>query len=207
MSLVGIAPLILTAHKEFPPNTVAELIDFAKKNPGAVNFGSSGIGAAAHLTTELFKQTVGVDMMHVPYKGTAPATQGLMGGEIKILIDTPSSMMPHVRGGKIKALAMLSAKRVVGSTEVPTIVEAGGPLLESSTWVMFLAPPGTPAEIVARISEATRKALGDAEIKARFEQLSIEAVGSTPAAAEKFLSEEIAKWGKVITTADVKPEQ
>ncbi len=101
MSLVGIAPLILTAHKEFPPNTVAELIDFAKKNPGAVNFGSSGIGAAAHLTTELFKQTVGVDMMHVPYKGTAPATQGLMGGEIKILIDTPSSMMPHVRGGKI----------------------------------------------------------------------------------------------------------
>jgi tripartite-type tricarboxylate transporter receptor subunit TctC len=206
VSLVAVAPLIITANKDFAPSDMKGLIAFAKANPGAVSFGSSGVGAAAHLTTELLKQAAGIDMLHVPYKGTAPATQGLMGGEIKILIDTPSSMMPHVRGGKIKALAMTSAKRVVGSTEVPTIVEAGGPPIESSTWVMFLAPAGTPAETVERIAAETRAALAEADIKERFEQLSIEAVGNAPAAARKFLLEEIEKWSKVIATAGVKAE-
>ena len=205
VSLVGVAPLIITANKDFPPNDIKELIAYAKANPG-VNYGSSGIGAAAHLTTELLKQTAGIEMNHIPYKGTAPATQGLLSGEIKILIDTPSSMMPHVRAGKIKALAMTAAKRVIGSTEVATITEAGGPALESSTWVLFLAPPGTPADIVERISSETRKALGEADIKARFEQLSIESAGSTPADATGFLTAEIEKWGKVITAAGVKPE-
>lgn len=205
VSLVGVAPLIITANKDFPPNDIKELIAFAKANPG-VNYGSSGIGAAAHLTSELLKQTAGIDLTHIPYKGTAPATQGLLSGEIKVLIDTPSSMMPHVRAGKIKALAMTAKKRVVGSTEVPTIVEAGGPDIESSTWVLFLAPPGTPAEIVDKVAAETRKALTEADIKERFEQLSIEAVGSSPADATRFLTAEIEKWGKVITTAGVKPE-
>jgi tripartite-type tricarboxylate transporter receptor subunit TctC len=206
VSLVGIAPLIITANKDFPPTDVKSLIDYAKANPGKVNFGSSGIGAAAHLTTELLKQTAGIDMTHIPYKGTAPATQGLMGGEIQILIDTPSSMMPHVRSGKIKALAVTASKRVIGSTEVPTAAEAGGPALESSTWVMSLAPAGTPDDIVKRISEQTARSLGDTDIKERFQQLSIEAVGNAPAEARAFLEAEIAKWGKVITAAGVKAE-
>ena len=207
MSLVGIAPLIMTANNDLPAKDVKELIAYAKANPGKISFGSSGVGAAAHLTTELFKQTAGVDMVHVPYKGTAPALQDLMGGSIQILVDVPSTLMPQVRGGKIKALGMFSAKRVAGAAEVPTIAEAGGPPIEGSTWVMFLAPASTPKDIVNRMAAETAKAVTSADIKGRFETVGIEPVGSTPGEAAKFLDDEIAKWAKVIATAGVKAEQ
>jgi len=207
MSLVGIAPLIMTANNDLPAKDVKELIAYAKANPGKISFGSSGVGAAAHLTTELFKQTAGVDMVHVPYKGTAPALQDLMGGSIQILVDVPSTLMPQVRGGKIKALAMFSAKRVAGAAEVPTIAEAGGPPIEGSTWVLFLAPASTPKDIVNRMAAETAKAVTSADIKGRFETIGIEPVGSTPGEAAKFLDDEIAKWAKVIATAGVKAEQ
>ena len=207
MSLVGIAPLIMTANNDLPAKDVKELIAYAKANPGKISFGSSGVGAAAHLTTELFKQTAGVDMVHVPYKGTAPALQDLMGGSIQILVDVPSTLMPQVRGGKIKALGMFSAKRVAGAAEVPTIAEAGGPPIEGSTWVLFLAPASTPKDIVNRMAAETAKAVTSADIKGRFETIGIEPVGSTPGEAAKFLDEEIAKWAKVIATAGVKAEQ
>ena len=207
LSLAAIAPLILTANNNFPAKDVKELIAYAKANPGKINFGSSGIGAAAHLTTELFKQTAGIDMVHVPYKGTAPALLGLQGNDIQILVDVPSTLMPHVRGGRIKALAMFSNKRVPGAAEVPTFAEAGGPPLESSTWVMFLAPAGTPREIVMRLSQETQKAINESDIKTRFSDIGIEPVGGTPEQASQFLAAEIAKWAKVITTAGVKAEQ
>jgi tripartite-type tricarboxylate transporter receptor subunit TctC len=207
VSLVGIAPLIMTANNDLPVKDVKELISYAKANPGKLSYGSSGVGAAAHLTTELFDQTAGVDMVHVPYKGTAPALQDLMGGRIQILVDVPSTLMPQVRAGKIKALGMFSAKRIAGAPEVPTIAEAGGPLIEASTWVLFLAPAGTPLEIVNRIAAETAKAVASADIKGRFETIGIEPVGNTPREAGKFLDDEIAKWAKVISTAGVKPEQ
>ena len=206
LSLAAIAPLILTANNNFPAKDVKELIAYAKANPGKMNFGSSGIGAAAHLTTELFKQTAGIDMVHVPYKGTAPALLGLQGNDIQILVDVPSTLMPHVRGGRIKALAMFSNKRVPGAAEVPTFAEAGGPPLESSTWVMFLAPAGTPREIVMRLSQETQKAINESDIKTRFSDIGIEPVGGTPEQASQFLAAEIAKWAKVITTAGVKAD-
>jgi tripartite-type tricarboxylate transporter receptor subunit TctC len=207
VSLAVIAPLIMTANNNFPAKNVKDLVDYAKKNPGKVAFGSSGIGAAAHLTTELFKQTTGVDMVHIPYKGTAPALQGVMAGDIQILVDVPSTLMPHVRGGKIKALGMFSAQRVPGAQEVPTMAEAGGPPIESSTWLMFLAPAGTPREIVQRLSREADKAINAAEMRARFDQLGIIPGGGTPEQAAKFLGDEIARWAKVITTAGVKAEQ
>jgi tripartite-type tricarboxylate transporter receptor subunit TctC len=208
VSLAAVAPLIMTANNNLPAKDVKELIAYAKANPGKISFGSSGIGAAAHLTTELFKQTAGVDMVHIPYKGTAGALQDLMGGNLQILVDTPNpALMPQVRAGKIKALAMFSSKRIAGAAEVPTMVEAGGPALEAATWVMFLAPAGTPREIVNRMSAEVAKAVAAPDIKGRFEALSIEAVGNTPEQAARFLGDEIAKWSKVITTAGVKPEQ
>ncbi|MFL6573257.1 MAG: Bug family tripartite tricarboxylate transporter substrate binding protein [Burkholderiales bacterium] len=207
VSLAGIAPLILTANVNFPAKDVKELIAYAKANPGKVNFGSSGIGAAAHLTTELFKQTAGIDMVHVPFKGTAPALTAEMANDIQILVDVPSTLMPHVRGGKIKALAMFSKQRIQGAAEVPTMAEAGGPPLESSTWVLFMAPGGTPKPIVDRLAAETAKAINESEIKTRFNDIGIIPVGNSPDEARKFLQDEVAKWAKVITTAGVKAEQ
>jgi tripartite-type tricarboxylate transporter receptor subunit TctC len=207
VSLAAIAPLILTANVSFPAKDVKELIAYAKANPGKVNFGSSGIGAAAHLTTELLKQTAGIDMVHVPYKGTAPALLALQSNDIQILVDVPSTLMPHVRGGKIKALAMFSKDRIQGAAEVPTMAQAGGPALESSTWVLFLAPAGTPREIVTRLSAETARVINESDIKERFSQIGIEPVGNNPEQAARFLADEIAKWAKVINTAGVKAEQ
>jgi len=181
-------------------------VAYSKANPGKVAFGSSGVGAAAHLTQELFKQVTGADMVHVPYKGTAPALSDLMGGSLQVLTDTASALMPHVRSGKIKPIAVFSNKRILGASEVPTVVEAGGPAMEGSTWVLFLAPASTPRDIVNRLSQETAKAIRSPELRARFEALGIESVGSTPEQASKFLDDEIVKWAKVIKAADVKPE-
>jgi tripartite-type tricarboxylate transporter receptor subunit TctC len=206
VSLVGVAPLILTVSNDFPARDMKQLIEYARANPGKVTFGSSGVGAAAHLTTELLAQTANIQMVHVPYKGTAPALTALLAGDIQVLVDVPSSMMPHVRAGKVRALGLFASRRSPGAPEVPTIVEAGGPPVEGSTWVMFLAPAGTPREIVARLSTETAKVLATPEIRARFEQLGVEPGGGTPAEAARFLDQEIEKWARVITTAKVKPE-
>jgi tripartite-type tricarboxylate transporter receptor subunit TctC len=207
VSLGAVAPLILTVNNDFPVRDVKGLIEYARANPGKISFGSSGIGAAAHLTTELLKQTAGgLDMVHVPYKGTAPALTALIAGDIQVLVDVPSSLMPHVRAGKIRALGMFSAKRVPGAPEVPTIAEAGGPPLEGSTWVLFLVPAGTPREAVTRLSTEIARILATPDMRERFEKLGIDAVGSTPEQAVRFLDEEIAKWAKVITTAGIKAE-
>jgi tripartite-type tricarboxylate transporter receptor subunit TctC len=206
VSLVGIAPLLMTVSNNLPVKDVKDLISYAKANPGKLSFGSSGVGAAAHLTQELFMQVAGLNMVHVPYKGTAPALTDLMSGTIQILTDTPSALMPFVRSGKIKSLAVFSSKRVPGNTEVPTIVEAGGPAIEGSTWVLFLAPANTPVDIVSKMSAEVEKAVKSKELSARFENLGIEVVGSSPEAAGLFLSEEIKKWAKVISDANVKAE-
>jgi len=206
VSLAAIAPLILTVNNDFPARDMRELISYAKANPGKISFGSSGVGAAAHLTTELLKQTADIKMVHIPFKGTAPALTALLAGDIQVLVDVPSSLMPHVRAGKIRALGMFSSKRVAGAAEVPTVAEAGGPPIEGSTWVMFLAPAGTPREIVNRLSAETTKAVNGTDLRARFEQMGIEAVAGTPEQAARFLEDEIAKWAKVINTAGVKAE-
>jgi tripartite-type tricarboxylate transporter receptor subunit TctC len=127
ISLVAVAPLILTVNNDFPAKDMKELIAYAKANPDKISFGSSGVGAAAHLTTELLKQTAEIKMVHVPYKGTAPALQGLLSGDIQMLVDVPSSLMTQVRAGKIRALGMFSAKRVTGAQEVPTVAEPADP--------------------------------------------------------------------------------
>ena len=204
VSLVGIAPLILTVTNSLPVKNVAELIAYAKANPGKISFGSSGVGAAAHLTSELIKQVAGIQMEHVPYKGTAPALADLASGNIQMLIDAPIGVMSNVRAGKIRGLCMLSKERVPGADEVPTIVEAGGPLIESSSWAMFLAPAGTPKAIVDKMSAEVAQAVKSPELKKRFAELALIPAGYTPAETAKFLADEVEKWRKVITDAGVK---
>ena len=206
VSVVGSAPLILTVNNDFPAKDVKELIAYARANPGRISFGSSGVGSAAHLTTELLKQSADIDMVHIAYKGTAPALTALLSGDIQVLVDVPLSMLPQVRAGKVRALAMFSARRIAGAPEVPTIVEAGGPAIEGSTWIMFLLTSGTPREVVARLSRETAKVVASPEIRARFDQMGVEPMGTTPEEAARFLETEIAKWAKVITAANVKPE-
>lgn len=206
VSLVGIAPLILCVTNDLPVKNVAELIAYAKKNPGKISFGSSGVGAAAHLTSELLKQVAGIEMVHVPYKGTAPALADLASGNIQMLIDAPIGVMSNVRSGKVRALCMFARERVPGADEVPTIVEAGGPPIESSSWVMFLAPAGTPKEIVDRLQGEVAKAMADPALRKRFAELAVVPAGYSPADTAKFLAAEIDKWGKVITTAGVKAD-
>jgi tripartite-type tricarboxylate transporter receptor subunit TctC len=207
VSLAAIAPLVITVNNNLPAKDVKELIAYARANPGKLNFGSSGIGAAAHLTCELFKQTSGIDMVHVPFKGTAPAMQAVIANDIQILVDTPSSLMPQHRAGKLRAIAMFSGKRLPAYADVPTMSEAGGPALESSTWVMFMAPGATPKDIVNRLAAETAKALKEPDVRERLTQTGIEPVGNTPQQAKQFLDAEIAKWAKVINIAGVKAEQ
>ena len=204
VSLVAVAPLILVASNSFAPKSVAELIAYARANPGKVNFGSSGIGAAAHLGMEYFMIVTGTKMVHAPYKGTAPALTDLMGGQIQIMFDTPSSMMPHVRGAKIRALAMASEKRSNVAPEIPTLIEGGVPNYVYGTWAMLLAPANTPRDIVNRLSAEVAKIMRSAEVRERFATLGVDPVGNTADEAAEFLRSEIAKSGKIVRDAGVK---
>ena len=206
ISLVAITPLVLSVNKDLPVNSIAELITYAKTNPGKLSYGSSGVGAAAHLTSELFQYTAGLQMVHVPYKGTAPAMTDLMSNSIQILVDAPSGVGANIRAGKIKALAFFADTRLPSYPEVPTIVESGGPKLESSSWVMFYAPAGTPMAIVDKLSVTVKEALKSEELIKRFAEQGILTVGNTPAEADAFLKAEIAKWGNLIKTVGVKAE-
>lgn len=206
ISLVAISPLILTVSKDFPAKNVSELIAYARANPGKVSFGSSGVGSAAHLTSELLAHTAGIQMVHIPYKGTAPALADLMANNIQMLVDVPSSMMPHVNSGKVNGIGMFAKDRLPVAKDVPTLPQSGGPAIVSSSWVMFLAPGDTPPEIVNKLSQAVNEVVQTPELKARFADLGIIAIGSTPAETKTFLKDEINKWGQVIKTANVKAE-
>ena len=205
VSLLATAPLIVCATNSLPVKDARELVALAKAKPGALAFGSSGVGAAAHLTTELLMLTTGIKMIHVPYKGTAPALQGLMGGEIQLLMDTPSSMLPHVRAGRIKVLGMASEKRIAAAPDIPTLTETGVPVV-GGTWVGWLAPAGTPKANVNRLSREISDILQRSEVRERFTQMGIDPVGSSPAEFAKFLDDEVEKWAKVIRAANVRIE-
>lgn len=205
VSLLVTAPLIVTATNNLAAKDAKELVALAKAKPGTLSFGSSGIGAAAHLTTELLMLTTGIKMNHVPYKGTAPALQDLVSGQIQILLDTPSSMMPHVRGGRIKALGMASEKRIQSAPEVPTLAETGVPVV-GGTWVGWLAPAGAPKAAVDKLSGEIQTIFKRQDIRDRLVQMGIDPVGSSSAEFDKFLRNEVAKWAKVIKEAGVKIE-
>jgi len=206
VSLMSVAPLIMIAHPSLPANNVQELIALAKAKPGELNFASSGVGAAAHLTMEMFKSRTGIDMQHIPYKGTAGALQDVIGGRINVMFDVVGPLMPQVRSGLAKSIVVTAKERIPAASDVPTMAEQGVADFVSGTWAGIIAPAGTPKEIVDRVSAEAKKALADPALQAKLVEQGIVAVGSTPEEFRSFVAEEIVRWRKVITDAGIKME-
>ena len=204
VSLMSVAPLIMIAHPSLPANNVQELIALAKAKPGELNFASSGVGAAAHLTMEMFKSRTGIDMQHIPYKGTAGALQDVIGGRINVMFDVVGPLMPQVRSGLAKAIVVTAKERIPAASDVSTMAEQGVPDFVSGTWAGLIAPAGTPKEIVDRVAAEAKKALADPEMQKKLAEQGIVAVGSTPDEFRAFVTEEVARWAKVIKDANIK---
>ena len=206
VSLMSVAPLIMIAHPSLPANNVKELVALAKSKPGQLNFASSGVGAAAHLTMEMFKSRTGIEMQHIPYKGTAGALQDTVGGQINVMFDIVGPLMPQVRSGNAKAIVVTAKERIPAAPDVPTMAEQGVPDFVSGTWAGIIAPAGTPKEIVDRVAAEAKKALADPAMKAKLAEQGIVAVGDGPDEFRVFVTDEIARWSKVITDAGIKME-
>lgn len=198
LTRVANVPNLLVANPAQPFKTVPELIAYAKANPGKINFGSSGSGSSIHLSGELFKSMAKVDMQHVPYKGSAPAVTDLLGNQIAIMFDNMPSAIQHVRSGKLRAIAVTTAKRSPELPDVPTIAEAGVPGYEATSWFGMFAPAATPAPVVAQLNAAIVKVLAQPDIRKKLAEQGAEAAGETPAQFADFIRKESVKWGKVV---------
>lgn len=203
-SNIFIAPLVLVAHPSFAPNDVKALVAAAKAQPGSINFASAGPGTAQHMTGELFKHRAGVDLVHVPYKGSGPGMTDLIGGQVPIMFDSLASAMPHIKSGRIKILAVTTAERVPQLPEVPTVAEAGYPGYAGVGWSGFVLPAGTPRELVEKVSADTQAVLREPETAARIIDRGGVPDPSTPQQYTEFIRGEIAKWGEVARIAKVK---
>ena len=199
-------PNILVVHPAVPVKTVKDVIALAKAKPSALNYGSAGTATGTHLSAELFKHMTGTDMVHVPYKGGGAAMPALMGGQVQLMFATTVSALPHVRAGKLRAIAVTSPKRSPSAPDVPTIAESGVPGYDHTPWNGFLAPAKTPRAIVARLNEETARILHTPDTKAIFMNEGAEPVGNKPEEFGAIIKSEIAKWGKVIQAAGIKAD-
>lgn len=194
---VGNAPSIMLVPNSSPAKTVKEWIEYAKKNPGKLNYASSGNGTIVQLTAELFKAQAGVFVTHIPYKGTALAIPDLVAGQLDVLFDSLPTGMPHVRDGRLRALAVTTLKRTPLAPDLPPVADTL-PGFESSTWFGLYGPKGLPAEVVNRVNTAANQALSDPEVRAKLTTLGIEPVTSTPAQFAKMVADDQAKWKRII---------
>jgi tripartite-type tricarboxylate transporter receptor subunit TctC len=202
--LVASVPNVLVVNPALPVNSVAELIAYGKANPGKLNFASSGNGTSIHLSGELFKVMAGVQMTHVPYKGSAPALQDLIAGQVQLMFDNLPPSLPQIKGGKLRALAVTSAVRAPALPDVPTVAEAGLPGFEASSWFGILAPAGTPPEVIARLNAEIAKWLASPEAKEKMLALGANAIGGTPEDFAKHIAAETAKWQRVVKASGAK---
>ncbi len=194
---VGNAPSIMLVPNSSPAKTVKEWIEYAKKNPGKLNYASSGNGTIVQLTAELFKAQAGVFVTHIPYKGTGLAIPDLVAGQLDVLFDSLPTGMPHVRDGRLRALAVTTLKRTPLAPDLPPVADTL-PGFESNTWFGLYGPKGLPAEVVNRVNTAANQALSDPEVRAKLTTLGIEAVTSTPAQFAKMVADDQAKWKRII---------
>ena len=199
------APNVMEVNNSFPARTVAEFIAHCKANPGKINMASSGSGTSVHLSGELFKSMTGCDMLHVPFKGAAPALVELMSGQVHVIFDNLPSSAPHLKGGRIRALAVTSAEREPSLPGVPTVAETV-PGYEATAWFGIGMPRGTPAEIIEKVNVETNRALADPKVQERLAQLGGRPIPGTPQDFGKVIAAETAKWAKVVISSGARVE-
>ena len=206
VTLAASTPNVLVVHPSLRAATVKELIALAKARPGEINFASSGHGTPAHLAGELFNSMVGVKMVHVPYKGAAPALADLLGGQVQLMFSTMPPALPHVKDGKLRALAVTSAKRSPAAPDLPTLDEIALPGFEANTWHGVVVPAGTPRAIIARLNREIVAILHLPDVVERFSSQGAEALGSTPEEFAAYIRSETLKWAKVVRDSGAKAE-
>jgi tripartite-type tricarboxylate transporter receptor subunit TctC len=204
ISLLGLQPNILVVNPQVPAKTMAELIALAKAQPGKLNFASSGYGAAAHLAGELFKTEAQIDIVHVAYKGAAPALQDVIAGHVQMMFATSASVIGHIKSGALRPLAVTTLKRTPLLPDVATVHELGIKGFDATTWHGLVAPAGTPKEIVATLHAATVEALKDAEVRQQLENLGVDVVGGTPEEFAAYIKSETPKWTAVVKASGAK---
>ncbi len=199
-------PNVFVVHPAIPAKTVQEFIALAKQNPGKYNFASSGSGTSIHMSGELFKLLANIDIKHIPYKGSAPALQDLIGGQVDIMFDNLTPSLPHIRAGKLRALAITTATRYPGTPELPTMIEQGVAGYEAAAWFGMMAPKGTPPEIVARLNTEINKILALPDVREKLVQQGAVPAPGSPADFGRFINAEVVKWGKVVKASGAKVE-
>ena len=207
VSMAFYSPLYLVVNPSVPAQSVKELIGLGKSQPGKLTFASIGQGGSIHLAGELFRSMAGLDMVHVPYKGSAPALTDVIGGQVNLMFDAGVSALPQVRAGKLRALAVTSAKRSSSAPELPTVAEAANlPGYEATIWFGLVAPAGTPRDIVTRLAQELAKVAQQPALRERFAPQGVELSATTPEEFAAIIKSEIPKWGKVLRDANVAPE-
>jgi len=208
ISVVAAVPFALITHPSFPAANAMEFVALVRANPGKYSFSSSGTGATAHLFGELFNSMAQLQALHVPYKGSAPAMTDLMNGQISYTIETVASVVGHVKSGRLKVYGVTTARRTASMPDVPPLAEAADiPGYDAAAWIGYAAPPGTPREIVARLSAEIRKAMQAPDLKERYLTLGMEPVSTTPEEMESFMRREYERYGAIIRNANIKIEQ
>ena len=206
VSQVAVSPFMLVVHNAVPAKSVKELVALAKAQPGGLTFASGGSGSTPHMAAELFKSMAGLDIRHIPYKGVVAAIPDLLGGRVTMMFSPIAVVLPLVREGKLRALAVTSLRRSSAAPELPTIAESGYPGFEVTVWNGLLAPAGTPATIVRKLHLETVKALALPDLRAKLADLGLEGIGNSPDEFAAVIKSEIPKWAKVIKEAGIKPD-
>ena len=207
ISLVASSPLIVAVPVSSSISSIAGLIAAAKAKPGELTYPSAGTGNSTHLGGELFAAMAGIKLLHVPYKGSAPGIMDLIAGRMSVVFSTSASVLPHVKSGKLRALATTGAKRSAVSPDLPTVAESGLPGYESTSWYGIIGPAGTPKPVVTRLHATIVKGVADADVRQRLLAQGLDPVGNSPDEFDAYVKAEIRKWAKVLQVAGVKPEQ
>jgi tripartite-type tricarboxylate transporter receptor subunit TctC len=203
ISLIASLPNLMVVNPKVPARNVQEFVAWAKQHPGKVFFASSGIGNTPHLTAELFNQTTGLNMIHVPYKGSGPAMTDLVGGKVQVMFDNMPSAIGHARSGELRALAVTSPKRVSSAPDIPTVAESGYPGFKVVTWFGLFAPAGTPSAVIERLNREVADAVRDPQVHKHLLDLGAEPTSNSPAEFSKLVKDEKETWGKVVKAAKI----